>query len=107
MGFRFRKSFNLGPFRWTISKSGIGSSVGFKGFRYTLRADGKKQKTFTVPGTGVSFVDIKKSDSVVVPNDKQIPENNPLQVRGIHRAMWAVIFVLALVIMLLISRFFQ
>jgi uncharacterized protein DUF4236 len=63
MGFRFRKTFTFGLFRTSLSKSGIGGSVGFKGFRYTLRADGKRQKTVSIPGTGVSFVDTAKSDS--------------------------------------------
>ena len=56
MGFRFRKSFKAGPFRATLSKSGISTSVGVKGARFTNRADGKKQTTATIPGTGISFV---------------------------------------------------
>lgn len=36
MGFRFRKSVNLGGgFRINFSKSGVGYSFGGKGFRYT------------------------------------------------------------------------
>lgn len=56
MGFRFRKSFKLGPFRFTASKSGISSSFGVKGFRVTKRADGKTQTTVSIPGTGISHV---------------------------------------------------
>lgn len=37
MGFRYRKSKNFGPFRINLSKSGVGWSVGGKGFRYTKR----------------------------------------------------------------------
>ena len=59
MGFRFRKSKSFGPFRVNVSKSGIGWSVGTKGFRYTKRADGKTQKTYSIPGTGISYVDVK------------------------------------------------
>ena len=33
MGWSYRKSVNLGPFRLNISKAGIGYSVGGKGFR--------------------------------------------------------------------------
>lgn len=39
MGFRFRKSINMGPFRVNLSKSGIGYGVGGKGARYTKTAD--------------------------------------------------------------------
>lgn len=56
MGFRFRKSFKVGPFRFTASKSGISSSFGVKGFRVTKRADGKTQTTVSIPGTGLSHV---------------------------------------------------
>ena len=56
MGFRFRKSFGFGPFRATISKSGISTSVGVKGARITKRADGKTQTTLSIPGTGISHV---------------------------------------------------
>lgn len=56
MGFRFRKSFNAGPFRATLSKSGISTSVGVKGARITNRADGTVQATASIPGTGISHV---------------------------------------------------
>ena len=61
MGFRFRKSKNFGPFRVNVSKSGIGWSVGTKGARYTKRADGKTQTTLSVPGTGISYVNVNGS----------------------------------------------
>ena len=35
MGFSFRKSIKLGPARVNLSKSGVGSSVGAGGLRYT------------------------------------------------------------------------
>lgn len=59
MGFRFRKSKSFGPFKVNLSKSGIGWSFGGKGFRFTKRADGKTQTTYSVPGTGISYVDVK------------------------------------------------
>lgn len=57
MGLRFRKTINLGGgFRLNISKSGVGFSWGTKGFRITRTADGKTKKTFSIPGTGISYV---------------------------------------------------
>lgn len=56
MGFRFRKSLNLGPFRINFSKSGVGYSVGGKGFRVTKTATGKTRTTVSIPGTGISYV---------------------------------------------------
>jgi len=55
MGFRFRKSVNFGPFRVNFSKSGIGYSVGGKGFRATKKAGGGFRTTASIPGTGISY----------------------------------------------------
>lgn len=58
MGFRFRKSFKIAPgIRLNLSKSGIGMSAGVKGFRVTKRADGRVQRTTSIPGTGISYVE--------------------------------------------------
>ena len=58
MGFRYRKSINLGGgFRINLSKSGVGYSWGVKGFRVTKTASGRTRKTYSIPGTGISWVD--------------------------------------------------
>jgi hypothetical protein len=54
MGFRYRKSFGSGPFRMTISKRGIGYSVGGKHLRVTKRADGRTQTTAHL-APGISY----------------------------------------------------
>lgn len=56
MGFRFRKSIKAGPLRVNLSKSGIGYSVGGKGYRYTKKAGGGTRTTTSIPGTGISYV---------------------------------------------------
>lgn len=56
MGFRFRKSIKLGGARINISKSGIGASIGGKGFRYIKKANGGTRTTVNIPGTGISYV---------------------------------------------------
>lgn len=63
MGFRFRKSANIGPLRVNFSKSGVGYSVGGKGFRVTKRADGKTQTTASIPGTGIAYTSVSGSGS--------------------------------------------
>lgn len=72
MGFRFRKSFGKGPFRVTVSKSGVGYSVGTKGFRYTKKAGGGTRTTASIPGTGISYVNEtsarKSTPSAAVPS---------------------------------------
>lgn len=57
MGFRFRKSINLGGgFRINLSKSGIGYSWGVKGYRVTKTSKGRTRTTLSLPGTGFSYV---------------------------------------------------
>jgi len=55
MGFYYRKSVNLGPFRVNLSKSGVGYSVGGRGFRVGTTARGRKYTSFSIPGTGIGY----------------------------------------------------
>jgi hypothetical protein len=55
MGWSYRKSVNLGPFRVNLSKSGIGYSVGAKDFRVGVNAKGRRYESVTIPGTGISY----------------------------------------------------
>lgn len=60
MGFRYRKSISMGPFRVNASKSGLGWSVGVPGARYTKMANGRERVTASIPGTGISWVEESK-----------------------------------------------
>lgn len=53
MGWNFRRSINLGPLRINASKSGIGYSVGGRGFRVGEDAKGRKYTAASIPGTGI------------------------------------------------------
>ena len=44
MGFYYRKSVNLGPFRVNLNKSGVGYSVGGRGFLVGPTSRGRKYK---------------------------------------------------------------
>jgi hypothetical protein len=55
MGFYFRKSANFGPFRVNLSKSGLGYSVGGRGFRTGRSATGRHYTRLSVPGTGIGY----------------------------------------------------
>ena len=58
MGYRFRKSINLGGgFKINLSKSGIGYSWGVPGMRYTKLANRRERYTYSIPGTGLSYVE--------------------------------------------------
>ena len=77
MGFRYRKSINLGGgFRVNLSKSGVGYSWGVKGYRVTKTANGKTRKTYSIPGTGLSYVEETNGKKNNIPNPNIIQNNN-------------------------------
>jgi Protein of unknown function (DUF4236) len=55
VGFYYRKSVSMGPFRVNLSKSGIGYSMGGRGFRTGLSGSGRRYTSFNVPGTGFGY----------------------------------------------------
>lgn len=78
MGFRYRKSINLGGgFKVNLSKSGIGYSWGVKGYRVTKTANNRTRTTASIPGTGISYVHEtgkkkqNSSDNVYNPSNQQ------------------------------------
>src|SRR3982074_1107944 len=78
VGFRLRKSIAIMPgVRMTFSKTGIGYSVGVKGSRVTQRADGRTQRTVSLPGTGLSHVSTRGSAGHVA-SGRAAPRRSPL-----------------------------
>ena len=55
MGFYYLKSIGIGPFRLNLGKSGVGYSVGTRGFRTGLSSRGRRYTTFSLPGTGIGY----------------------------------------------------
>lgn len=76
MGFRFRKSVNLGHgTRINFNKKSVGISFGGKGFRYTVNSDGRRTKTVGIPGTGMYWTESKKGNTSTNKNTS-IPSGN-------------------------------
>lgn len=102
MGFRFRRSINLGGgFKINLSKSGIGYSWGTKGYRISRTAHGTTRRTYSIPGTGISYVDESGSrnrnsnwsqrrnqNRIPQPSQRQIPQpvSNQTPERAIESA---------------------
>ena len=63
MGWSFRKSFKAGPFRVNVGKSGVGYSVGGRGFRTGVRASGRRYTSMSVPGTGLRYTKTARKGS--------------------------------------------
>lgn len=55
MSWRFRKIFTAGPFRTSVTKSGVGYSIGLGGFRYGVTPQGRRYISLGFPGTGLYF----------------------------------------------------
>ena len=60
MGWIFRRSVRFGPLKVNFSKSGVGYSVGGRGFRTGVRADGRRYTSVGIPGTGISHMSTSK-----------------------------------------------
>ena len=61
MGWMYRKSVGLSPFRLNISKSGIGYSIGGMGFRSGVSSRGRRYKSFSIPGSGIRYCSSSES----------------------------------------------
>jgi len=55
MPWRWRRSLRVGPFRWNLSRSGVGVSWGIPGLRYGINAYGRRYISIGLPGTGLYF----------------------------------------------------
>ena len=92
MGFRFRKSINVGKhFRINLSKKGIGYSYGVKGYRHTVSADGKEKDTFTIPGTGISHVSSSNVSSSNTPAPRTHTEISDVDPQKRRSGCWVCI----------------
>jgi len=63
MSWSFRRSIRLGPLRFNLSKSGVGTSVGVRGFRVGKNAKGRDYSQISIPGTGIYRRDYSNSPS--------------------------------------------
>jgi hypothetical protein len=53
MGWNLRKAFNFGPLRISLSRKGVGYSVGVRGFRVGRDGKGQNYSQTSIPGTGI------------------------------------------------------
>ena len=57
MGWRWRKSVRISKgVRVNLSQSGVGLSYGIRGLRKSVHSSGRRTTTFSIPGTGISYV---------------------------------------------------
>jgi hypothetical protein len=63
VAWTYRKSISAGPFRINLSRSGIGYSVGGKGFRVGTDSRGRRYTSTSIPGTGLRNVSYQGKSS--------------------------------------------
>ena len=66
MGLYYRRSFSSGPFRINLSRSGVGYSIGGRGFRTGVSARGRRYTNISLPGTGIGYRTSRKSGCAAV-----------------------------------------
>lgn len=107
MGFRFRKSINLGGgFRINLSKSGVGYSWGTKGYRITKTAKGSVRTTASIPGTGISYVEEtsrKKPKSSVSVSHSNSNRDMPLELFAVSMAIGVLLALAGILVILKVS----
>lgn len=97
MGFGFRKSLNLGGgFRLNFSKSGIGISAGFKGFRVGIGPGGARVRA-SIPGTGLYYeerlaTNRSKAANARVTSTADLPPLDLTEPRQIELGFWQKLF---------------
>jgi Protein of unknown function (DUF4236) len=93
MGWGYRKSFGFGPFRINLSKSGVGYSIGVRGFRIGQDAKGRRYRTMSIPHTGIYRRDYFPKKNVRPPNSNNTPTKSVMPVsNGVTstgRSRWA------------------
>lgn len=79
-GWRWRKRLGRGPFQVTLSKKGIGWSVGIPGLRYGRSPSGKTYVSQGIPGTGlykITYLGGKKQAAPQLPGGTVPPPHLP------------------------------
>jgi hypothetical protein len=101
MGWSFRKSVNLGPLRINLSKSGVGYSVGTRGFRVGQDARGRRYQAVSIPKTGIYRRDYQPKTPAPVPSSSTVPPT----LKGGHSA-WPIYIIAAVLLYGLIRIIF-
>ena len=109
MAWGFRRSINFGPLRLNLSKSGVGYSIGTKGFRVGKDAAGRKYRSMSIPYTGIYQRDYLPNKPSVSPPPPPLNTPTPQTLPSANRAIgirWVLYVGGALVLYALIRAIF-
>lgn len=102
MGWSFRRSVNLGPLRINLSKSGVGYSIGTRGFRVGQDSRGRRYQAVSIPKTGIYRRDYQPKTPTPVPSNSA---TSPAHQGG--RLGWPIYIVAAVLLYGLIRLIFS
>lgn len=89
--WRFRKIFNFGAFRTSVSKSGVGYSYGLFGFRFGVSPNGRKYISFGIPGTGLYFIKYLNNNTqnrIYTQNNSAAQTPQTTKLKGKQKVEW-------------------
>jgi Protein of unknown function (DUF4236) len=116
MGWNFRRSLNLGPLRLNLSTSGVGYSVGGRGFRLGKDAKGRVYSACGIPGTGIYRRDYLQTAAAIPPtpssprvqvNTSALGQRNTFRSGALKRLAPAPLYVAGALILYLLIRSFS
>lgn len=88
MPFRFRRSKKFGPFRFTMSGSGLSASVGKGPFRYTFNSNGGRTRTVRTGIPGLRYEDRDTPNQVrktkAARKARKLQGNQPRQIDNVE-----------------------
>src|ERR1017187_4632466 len=106
MGWSFRRSANFGSFRINLSKSGVGYSVGTRGFRVGQDSRGRRYQAVSIPRTGIYRRDYQPKTPTPLASNSPIAPGNSAAAQKSSRATWHIYIIAAVLLYGLIRLLF-
>lgn len=106
MGWGFRRSLKLGPLKLNFSKSGVGYSLGVRGFRVGKDAKGRAYTAASIPGTGL-YSRTYSGNGETAGGDAVTGSSAPLQQRTGTGPALAVAFIAGGLLVLFLTALFS
>jgi hypothetical protein len=102
MAWAFRRGLNFGPLRINLSKSGVGYSVGTRGFRIGQDSRGRRYQAVSIPKTGIYRRDYLPNTPTPPTSNLAIPPANPVGIKQSNRVAWPIYIIGAVLLYVLI-----
>lgn len=91
MAWRLRKIFSTGPFRFSLSRRGVGWSWGVPGLRHGVSADGRRYVSVGFPSLGLYWIKYlgasarNANRASPLESESQVISTDPMESKKRHR----------------------